>query len=78
MQERSILLPSAAVAWEQDNAVMLDGQIRATSVTELRRLLARIRLEIQDRSDVDLLKLHFESLPASIQALCATGVGPDD
>lgn len=34
---------------------MLDEQVRAAGDLELRRLLARIRLEIQDRSDVDLL-----------------------
>jgi hypothetical protein len=77
VQERSMLLPDAAVTWEQDSSfrveqrhqhgkahalwkkfttvVMLDEQVRAAGDRELRRLLARIRLGIQDKSDVDLL-----------------------
>jgi hypothetical protein len=77
VQERSMLLPSAAISWEQDDSfraeqrhqhdkahalwkkfttvVMLDEQVRAAGDPELRRLLTRIRLGIQDRSDVDLL-----------------------
>ncbi|KAM5349348.1 hypothetical protein ACJ41O_005853 [Fusarium nematophilum] len=77
VQERSILLPSAAVAWEHDNSfkveqrrqhdkahalwkrfttvIMLDEQVRAAGDPELRGLLTRIRLGIQDQSDVDLL-----------------------
>jgi len=77
VQERSILLPSTAISWfEQDSfkveqrrqhdkahalwrrfttVVMLDEQVRAAGDPELRGLLTRIRLGIQDQSDVDLL-----------------------
>ncbi|CAI6092566.1 unnamed protein product [Clonostachys chloroleuca] len=77
VQERLMLLPSAAVTWEQGSSfrveqrhqhdkahtlwkkfttvVMLDEQVRAAGDPELRRLLTRIRLGIQDQSDVDLL-----------------------
>ncbi|KAG7403652.1 ATP-dependent DNA helicase PIF1 [Fusarium oxysporum f. sp. rapae] len=77
VQERSILLPSTAISWfEQDSfqveqrhqhdkahalwrrfttVIMLDEQVRAAGDPELRALLRRIRLGIQDQSDVDLL-----------------------
>ncbi|KJZ69284.1 hypothetical protein HIM_11320 [Hirsutella minnesotensis 3608] len=77
VQERSILLPSAAVSWDVDNSfkaeqrhqhdkahalwkkfttvVMLDEQMRAAGDPELQRLLKRIRLGVQDRTDLDLL-----------------------
>ncbi|KAJ4182051.1 hypothetical protein NW759_17757 [Fusarium solani] len=77
VQERSILLPSAAISWDEDNSfkaeqrhqhdrahalwkkfttvVMLDEQVRAAGDAELQRLLKRIRLGVQDRTDLDLL-----------------------
>jgi hypothetical protein len=77
VQERSILLSSAAVSWDVDNSfkaeqrhrhdkahalwkkfttvVMLDEQMRAAGDPELQRLLKRIRLGVQDRTDLDLL-----------------------
>jgi hypothetical protein len=77
VQERSILLPSSATSWlQQDsfrveqryqhnkahslwrkftNIIILDEQVRAAGDPELRRLLTRIRLGIQDQSDIDLL-----------------------
>lgn len=77
VQERSILLPSVAVSWDEDNSfkaeqrhrhdkahalwkkfttvVMLDEQVRAAGDAELQRLLKRIRLGVQDRTDLDLL-----------------------
>ncbi|KJZ68635.1 hypothetical protein HIM_11974 [Hirsutella minnesotensis 3608] len=77
VQERSILLPSAAVSWDEDNTfraeqrhqhdkahalwkrfttvVMLDEQMRAAGDPELQRLLKRIRLGVQDQTDLDLL-----------------------
>ncbi|KAM4061311.1 PIF1-like helicase [Hirsutella rhossiliensis] len=77
VQERSILLPSVAISWDEDNSfraeqrhqhdkahalwkrfttvVMLDEQMRAAGDPELQRLLKRIRLGVQDRTDLDLL-----------------------
>ncbi|RKK60746.1 hypothetical protein BFJ69_g17203 [Fusarium oxysporum] len=77
VQERSILLPSAAVSWDVDNSfkaeqrhqhdkahalwkkfntvVMLDEQMRAAGDPVLQRLLKRIRLGVQDGTDLDLL-----------------------
>ncbi|KAG7408025.1 hypothetical protein Forpi1262_v018132 [Fusarium oxysporum f. sp. raphani] len=77
VQERSILLPSAAISWDVGNSfkaeqrhqhdqahalwkkfttvVMLDEQMRAAGDPELQRLLKRIRLGVQDRTDLDLL-----------------------
>ncbi|KJZ69188.1 hypothetical protein HIM_11421 [Hirsutella minnesotensis 3608] len=77
VQERSILLPSAAVLWDVDNSfkaerrhqhdkahalwkkfttvVMLDEQMRAAGDPELQRLLKRVRLGVQDRTDLDIL-----------------------
>jgi len=77
VQERSILLPSVAVSWDEDNSfraeqryqhdkahalwkkfttvVMLDEQVRAAGDPVLQRLLKRIRLGVQDRTDLDLL-----------------------
>ncbi|KAL6411732.1 hypothetical protein AUP68_04106 [Ilyonectria robusta] len=77
VQERSILLPSAAISWDEDNSfkaeqrhqhdrahalwkkfttvVMLDEQVRAAGDAKLQRLLKRIRLGVQDRTDLDLL-----------------------
>ncbi|XP_044717350.1 PIF1 protein [Hirsutella rhossiliensis] len=76
-QERSIVLPSAAISWDVDNSfkaeqrhqhdkahalwkrfttvVMLDEQMRAAGDPELQRLLKRIRLGVQDRTDLNLL-----------------------
>ncbi|KAM4067727.1 PIF1-like helicase [Hirsutella rhossiliensis] len=77
VQERSIVLPSAAISWDVDNSfkaeqrhqhdkahalwkrfttvVMLDEQMRAAGDPELQRLLKRIRLGVQDRTDLNLL-----------------------
>ncbi|KJZ70119.1 hypothetical protein HIM_10489 [Hirsutella minnesotensis 3608] len=77
VQERSILLPSAAFSWDVDNSfkaeqqqqhdkahalwkrfttvVMLDEQMRAAGDPELQRLLKRIRLGVQDHTDLELL-----------------------
>ncbi|KAM4063431.1 PIF1-like helicase [Hirsutella rhossiliensis] len=77
VQERSILLPSSAVSWDEDysfraeqrhqhdkahalwkrftTVVMLDEQMRAAGDPELQRLLKRIRLGVQDHTDLDLL-----------------------
>ncbi|KAG7418719.1 ATP-dependent DNA helicase PIF1 [Fusarium oxysporum f. sp. raphani] len=77
VQERSILLPSMAVSWDEDNSfkaeqrhqhnkahalwkkfttvVMLDEQVRAAGDPVLQRLLKRIRLGVQDRTDLELL-----------------------
>ena len=77
VQDRSILLPSVAVSWEEDNSfravhrhqrdtahalwkkfktvVMLDEQMRAAGDLILQRLLKRIRLGVQNRTDLDLL-----------------------
>ncbi|KAJ3455199.1 hypothetical protein MRS44_013799 [Fusarium solani] len=77
VQERSILLPSVAMSWDEDNSfkaeqrhqhdkahalwkkfttvVMLDEQMRAAGDPVLQRLLKRIRLGVQDRTDLDLL-----------------------
>ncbi|XP_044715960.1 PIF1-like helicase domain-containing protein [Hirsutella rhossiliensis] len=77
VQERSILLPSAAFSWDVDNSfraeqrhqhdkahalwkrfttvVMLDEQMRAAGDPELQGLLKRIRLGVQDRTDLYLL-----------------------
>jgi hypothetical protein len=77
VQERSILLPSVAVSWDEDNSfraeqrhqhdkahalwkkfttvVMLNEQMRAAGDPVLQRLLKRIRLGVQDRTDLNLL-----------------------
>jgi hypothetical protein len=77
IQERPIILPSAAVPWDEERSfrveqryqhdkahglwkkfttvVMLKEQVRAAGDARLRRLLTRIRLGIQDQTDVDLL-----------------------
>jgi hypothetical protein len=77
VQDRSILLPSMAVSWDEDNSfkaeqrhqhdkahalwkkfttvVMLNEQVRAAGDPDLQRLLKRIRLGLQDRTDLDLL-----------------------
>ena len=77
VQERSIVLPSTAISWDQEHSfgaeqrhqhdkahalwkkfitvVMLNEQVRAAGDPQLQRLLKRIRLGIQDQSDVELL-----------------------
>jgi hypothetical protein len=77
VQDRPIVLPSAAVSWDVDNSfkaeqrhqhdkahalwkkfttvVMLNEQVRAAGDPELQTLLKRIRLGVQDRTDLDLL-----------------------
>jgi hypothetical protein len=77
IQERSIVLPSSAVPWDEEKSfraeqryqhdkahglwkkfttvVMLNEQVRAAGDPRLQRLLRRIRLGIQDQTDVDLL-----------------------
>ncbi|EFZ03310.2 PIF1 protein [Metarhizium robertsii ARSEF 23] len=77
VHDRSILLPSVAVSWDEDNSfkveqrhqhdkahalwrkfttvVMLDEQVRAAGDPELQRLLKRIRMGVQDKTDLDLL-----------------------
>ena len=76
VQDRSILLPSVAVSWEDNSfravhrhqhdkahalwkkfktVVMLDEQMRAAGDLILQRLLKRIRLGVQNRTDLDLL-----------------------
>jgi hypothetical protein len=77
IQERSIVVPSSAIPWDEEKSfrveqryqhdkvhelwkkfttvVILKEQVRAAGDLRLRRLLTRIRLGIQDQTDVDLL-----------------------
>lgn len=49
----------AHALWKKfTTVIILDEQVRAAGDPELRRLLTRIRLEIQDKSDVDLLNIR--------------------
>ncbi|OAQ58219.2 ATP-dependent DNA helicase PIF1 [Pochonia chlamydosporia 170] len=81
VHDRSILLPSVAISWDEDNSfkaeqrhqhdkahalwkkfttvVMLDEQVRAAGDLELQRLLKRIRLGVQDKTDLDLLNSRY-------------------
>lgn len=76
-QERSILLPSTTISWDDDNSfrseqrhqhnkahalwekfttvLMMDEQVRTAGDPELQRLLRRIRLGVQDHTDLEPL-----------------------
>ncbi|EEU34872.1 uncharacterized protein NECHADRAFT_102243 [Fusarium vanettenii 77-13-4] len=56
VQERSILLPSVAVSWDEDNSFKAEQRHQHDKAhEELQRLLKRIRSGVQDRTDLDLL-----------------------